>query len=349
MLAKIGASLEYSTGISPRRWRHAQSGQTVVILMYHRIDPASSSQAHVPPAYGVERGVTADVFERQIRFMLKHFEPRHLTRLFSEGSRVPGFTVTFDDGYADNLHLAAPILSRLKVPAGIFLNSEFVGTDRRFWWETLGSLIRETDATHIDADLVGEFNPSNGESDEALPLSSASEREYAHWTISQMLMHMHDSDISAALHKIAHALSVPPRFEDRDWPLLDWDQVRQLAASGFEVGAHGANHANLGLSNPSQARAEVLRSVSGIEGQLQDEVQTFAYPYGGEAHRSQAALDAVREAGCRWAFTTEPRAATLGDAPLTLPRVGLTGPGSLTCAYRIDRAYRSIRTPQAGK
>ncbi|MCH2187891.1 polysaccharide deacetylase family protein [Myxococcota bacterium] len=343
MLAKIRASLEYGIGIAPRRWRQCQSGKSVVVLMYHRIDPASASAESVPAAYGVERGVKVDVFEQQIRFMLKYFEPRHPAHLFPESSSVPGFAVTFDDGYADNLHLAAPVLSRLQVPAAIFLNTDFVATDRRFWWETLGAMIRETRASEVDRDLLAQISQSKDEEALSFPLESQSERERAHWSISQILMRTPDSEIPATLVQLADALLVSPRLEDRDWPLLDWDQVRELTQKGFEIGAHGANHANLGAAEPREVRTEVLRSISEIESQLQTQVQTFAYPYGGEEHRSQAALDALREAGCASAFTTEPRAATLDDGALTLPRAGLTGPGRLTCAYRVDRAYQSAK------
>ena len=350
MLEKIRASLEYLTGIASRRWNLAHSGQSTVVLMYHRIDPAPSSHHPIPQAFGVERGVPVDAFERQIRFMLKHFEPREPTHLFSESSTKPGFTVTFDDGYADNLHLAAPILQRLNVPAAIFLNSDFIGTDQRFWWETLGAMIRESQLERLDVGAISDIGESHlwGQA-ESLPLTNESERARAHWSISQTLMRTPTPGVSTALQNLAHALSVPLRVEDRDWPLLNWDQVRTLTQLGFEIGAHGATHANLGLADPETVRQEVLQSITEIESQLQKKVRSFAYPYGGKEHRSTAALDALDEAGCPWAFTTESRAATRLDTPLAMPRAGLTGPGSLTCAYRIDRAYQSTATDPTAK
>jgi hypothetical protein len=49
--------------------------------------------------------------------------------------------ITFDDGYADNLHNARPLLERYGMPATFFLTSGYIGREREFWWDELERLI----------------------------------------------------------------------------------------------------------------------------------------------------------------------------------------------------------------
>ncbi len=51
--------------------------------------------------------------------------------------------VTFDDGYADNLHNALPLLERFEIPATFFIATGYLGGQREFWWDELARVVFE--------------------------------------------------------------------------------------------------------------------------------------------------------------------------------------------------------------
>jgi peptidoglycan/xylan/chitin deacetylase (PgdA/CDA1 family) len=66
-----------------------------------------------------------------------------------------GIVVTFDDGYADNLDIAAPLLARHDVPATVFVATAGLEEGALFWWDELealvllaGELRQEVSVTH---------------------------------------------------------------------------------------------------------------------------------------------------------------------------------------------------------
>ena len=105
-----------------------------------------------------------------------------------------------------------------------------------------------------------------------------------------------------------------------DWPtqparapnlaLADRRQLALLAASGWEIGSHGARHEPLDSAGVDEAEAEVVASRQRLEQSLGVHVESFAYPYG--VRPSDAALAAVRRSY---------RAACTGS-------IGRVGPGT---------------------
>jgi peptidoglycan/xylan/chitin deacetylase (PgdA/CDA1 family) len=90
-------------------------------------------------------------------------------------------------------------------------------------------------------------------------------------------------------------------FWDRGLPTqpgwMSWDQVRELARDGFDIGCHTVSHLDMGKSSPGQVRSELRESKSEIERQLGRPVSLFAYPFGARENINEASLSIVREEG----------------------------------------------------
>ncbi len=104
------------------------------------------------------------------------------------------------------------------------------------------------------------------------------------------------------------------RLTKFDAPYLSPAQLRQMNASGLEIGAHTHTHANLARLDPSQARWEISHSKHAIEQALGAPVRSFAYPFGKRhIHYTSETADFVREAGYGGAGSVAFRAVTASN------------------------------------
>lgn len=92
----------------------------VRILMYHRVDTL--------PRFD-QLTVSPQAFTRQIEILAKSYRVIPLTQALTElaNGKIKRNTVviTFDDGYLDNLTQALPIMEAHRLPASVFVTSEF--------------------------------------------------------------------------------------------------------------------------------------------------------------------------------------------------------------------------------
>ena len=119
-----------------------------MILAYHRINPWYENDALT---------VRPPEFERQLKYVQRKGYKfvsldEHLS-LKTENSRLKVCCVTFDDGFADNLWFAAPVLEKHKIPATIFITAMFMGIkqvlprykdaekDRFLTWEEIKKML----------------------------------------------------------------------------------------------------------------------------------------------------------------------------------------------------------------
>jgi peptidoglycan/xylan/chitin deacetylase (PgdA/CDA1 family) len=92
-----------------------------------------------------------------------------------------------------------------------------------------------------------------------------------------------------------------------DRPILDSNELRQLASVGIECGAHSHTHAPLDVIPAESARVEVELSKRLLEETLDCEVRTFAYPFGYErAHVRELVANAGYDSACRVSYRVSP-------------------------------------------
>lgn len=102
--------------------------------------------------------------------------------------------------------------------------------------------------------------------------------------------------------------------------LLNAEQLRTMAAAGFEIGAHSLTHPHLPILSSEVADMEITQSKQRLEQWLQQPVISFAYPYG-DYNNSIKAL--VEKAGFTCALATDTGGLMLEDEHFAVFRVNI--------------------------
>ena len=100
--------------------RAKQQTEPVCILFYHRVADDHPNGWTMPTA----------TFAKQIAWLRSRFDIVSLaeaqTRIAAGRNCDPAVCITFDDGYADNMRFAAPLLLKHKIPFTYFVSTNYV-------------------------------------------------------------------------------------------------------------------------------------------------------------------------------------------------------------------------------
>jgi peptidoglycan/xylan/chitin deacetylase (PgdA/CDA1 family) len=302
-----------------------------LILMYHRIGELQSDP------WGL--AVSPRHFVEHLEVLRKHSQPRPLAQTVNaiKHQLLPWektLVVTFDDGYADNLYIAAPLLDRYDVPATVFLTSGYIGSDREFWWDALERILLGPEVLPAELRITAAGRSSEWSLGEARYYAQhvrrrdrkrfagrhgkLSGRYKLYRAVHRLLQPLDDEERLNVLNDLSDwgGVTMSARESHR---CLSPDDVRALARRELiELGAHTVTHPALPALPEASQREEIRQCKLELEQLLGRPVTSFAYPYGQYAAET-AAL--VREEGFSWACSTQAGFVTQQTGLFCLPRV----------------------------
>jgi peptidoglycan/xylan/chitin deacetylase (PgdA/CDA1 family) len=286
-----------------------------LVLMYHRIAKREEDPFHlcVSPsnfdAHLETLGRLADVLPL-----------RDLVR--SRSFRGHRATVTFDDGYLDNLGSALPLIVKHATPATFFISCKAVLHGVPFWWDefqrtiTHGSTSRKTVPLRLGRRRI------------EMDMSSTVARKTSFWKAYPLLREGSPQEVQRCLSDLRERI-VDPGADPLDRP-LNPAELKKLAGSPLAtIGAHGMSHSVLANLRRSEQRFEISRSRSELETFLSAPVREFAYPFGGAGSFTRRTEKILHREGFELACTTIPGRFKRRPSKLRVPRMMVhdwTGP-----------------------
>jgi peptidoglycan/xylan/chitin deacetylase (PgdA/CDA1 family) len=313
LLRDVARKLSYRTG-ALSLYHRVRNRQVLTVAMFHRVlkrdDPRWETALR-------SWTVPDDVFDECLAFFKRHYALVKLddVKASLEGTRrLPprSLLITFDDGYADNSDYALPLLRKHRVPATVFVSSDVIGRSERLWtedllWAFLEGRLHQRDLASLYALLMGDT--ARDVEDPRLV-----------WEIVRRGPELGKAQVEAALS----ALNIELHRVDHPRQMLTRSEIRNLAANGISIGAHGKTHTALTFS--SDITSELCSPRVVLEDVLashhQRSVDALSFPHG--AYTSEI-VDRSLAAGYALAFTTDAELCDVRNGFLASPLVGRIG------------------------
>lgn len=274
------------------------------ILIFHRVMPEPDPLQPGDP--------DAERFRWQMRLLAQHFRVLPLIEAVEQlrDGRLPAraAAVTFDDGYADNVTVALPILREAGVPATFFIATGYLDGGRMFN-DTVIETVRQLPVGE-DIDLSEEGLGKRSVRTEA-------DRRALCGELIGSMKYAEANERNERAERLARRLGARPPTD----LMMTSDQLRRLSDAGMEIGAHTHNHPILARVDRAKAEREMRENKSLLEDATGRSVRLFAYPNGlpGKDYLPEH-VSLAKTCGFEAAFSTVGGAACRDSDRFELPR-----------------------------
>jgi peptidoglycan/xylan/chitin deacetylase (PgdA/CDA1 family) len=285
-------------------FRLANRSKTLV-LTYHRFSERES-----------EYKTSARAFADHLEYLTQHYSLlplSHIVDSVATGKTLPlgAAAITIDDGYRDFYDIAYPLLLKYRVPATLFVATDFVDQKGWLWTDKMRYLMAHTPLTEFDFQLKGRTIRA--------ALTDARSRRIVADKVTALLKTMPNEFKEETLKRLAALVGVVlPAVPPAEYGAITWKQAREMDREGIEIGSHTATHPILPHVSDEQLQTELETSKARLEAELGREMTLFCYPNGRYDMRVQ---QATALAGYRCAVSNQPGLNTMHTPLLALRRI----------------------------
>jgi surface carbohydrate biosynthesis protein/FkbM family methyltransferase len=281
------------------------------ILLYHRVggsvlDPQMLS-------------VAPSNFEGHLKILAERYRVVSLYEM-AEGLRkkelaLQTVAITFDDGYGDNLAMAAPLLEKYKLPATMFVTAGILDSKHDFWWDAIERVLLHKNNLPAVLDLSSQGVP------QAWSTVSPRLRVRTYHQLMSLLKQLPYEKIQNILHFLKQWAQMGS--EEGNLPVhLDASGLKKLSESTFiEIGAHTISHTRLSALPTLEQKEEIERSKVILEETIGKPVRLFSYPFGAAGDFSEITMSLVKAAGFVAATANTQKSLGIEDSLFAMPRL----------------------------
>jgi peptidoglycan/xylan/chitin deacetylase (PgdA/CDA1 family) len=317
----------------------SRSSGWATVFMMHRLNlPARGVVGHDPT---VLRQTLA--WLRRQKYEILDLEAL-FRRLRGEGAPLQrAVAFTLDDGYIEQLEVAAPIFAEFDAPSTTFLATGFVDRVLWLWWDQVEYILDHATAQRIEIAVGSQrFN---------LDLTSPAARVHSHWQLCEACKRVPEQDKAAVLARLAAVANVDlPAAAPEKYAPITWDQARDAEKHGMRFGAQTVTHPILSMTDPLQSRREIELSWQRVQEEVKHPLPVFCYPNGTPSDFGDREVAVLEELGLIGAVAgsagfAETGTASENGARFRVPRFAYSDnlPGNIQFVSGVERLKAGLR------
>ena len=242
-----------------------------------------------------------DLFRKQLAYLEKHYEiismdeyyKRYINHSFTNHEVV----ITFDDGYKNNLLVAAPILKEKNIPFAIFVSANNIEEQKRFYVSIPRLIIIGAKLNVVDIPMMSFHRVLKSDAER---IQCANDIEYT------IKFFSHEDAIKVSEYLIS--IVGKPKYEElcaiySNGNLLTWQDVITLANDyDCTIGSHCMDHCICHeKQDQNLVESQIVESKELIEERTGLKCDYFAYPNGNYTEFSNS----IVEKNYKMGFSTE--------------------------------------------
>jgi peptidoglycan/xylan/chitin deacetylase (PgdA/CDA1 family) len=241
-----------------------------IILMYHSV-ASNNDRKWIDPA----NHIPEYVFTQHMKFLANYCNVISMDTLLSsiieQKRALPRRTtvISFDDGYLDNLTVAATVLKKYNLPATVYLATGYIKRGENQWIDQLYSCFNMRTEHRLNIPEISE---------KVMILDNSVNTLTAYYKISGYLLeskHVQRRKILDDLNNQLLPQCTQPRLS------MNWDDVRNLVDNNknISLGTHTHNHIDLSRLSDKEIISEIKICTNELEKETGLRPVHFSCPY----------------------------------------------------------------------
>ncbi|MBL7930665.1 MAG: polysaccharide deacetylase family protein [Bacteroidia bacterium] len=213
-----------------------------------------------------------DLFSKCLRHISENYDVITIEDLPHAKLHEQTATISFDDGYKDNIEVALPILEKYRVKASFYVATDCIDNQTPTWTYYLEHLFKNTQKPELNIDF--EYLP------EGMRVKQLQDYNSRIAYVKKLKPLLKNLTLAQRREVVLHVSGI---YNDVEKPnvMMTWEDLKKLRQLGHQVGSHTKSHTMLGhLSDETRLIEELKGSRDRIFEMLGENPKTISYPNG---------------------------------------------------------------------
>lgn len=272
---------------------HRRTRYKATVFMLHHFCSAGE---------GAGGAVTTDLLDRCLRYLAENDYrvitlSEYVERLRERAAFYKTVVFSVDDGYRDFYEYAYPLFVKYRMPAAVFLVTDFIDRGTPLWWDQIAELVNHLDDDSLELKV--------GTVSLCYSLRTDADRRRAVAEIIAYCKEVPDErrrEIVDRLREQSSGTAPQPRAATQP---LSWGQIEEMGRQRIEFFPHTLTHPILAHCDSQKIIREIEESKRRVEEKTGSPARIFCYPNGRAGDFDARVVAQLKQAGYEAAVTAE--------------------------------------------